>query len=314
MQVRWLALVLAVVHGRNMYCGQRECYDLLGLERTASATEVRKQYRALSLLMHPDKNPSADAASAFQALATAYEVLADVTKRAAYDHYLDHPTDYAYNYGMYVQHAYAPKSDARLIVLGFVLFLTLCQYLSQVHRHKQAIAYFRQSDTVKRQALAVQTERNAHLKRAKDKKAKDAAKAELEAIVDELMASSEISGGYEKPTLRKLLLVRLLLLPYSLMLYVVWRLRWWYDYAYLRRPYAPDAVLYLTCKALDISEAFFLSDQYPHNRDDVLARQLWVPEHLAALQNELEDDWKRRHPTKYKQLLRQRKKAGDESS
>ncbi|KDO16889.1 hypothetical protein SPRG_17391 [Saprolegnia parasitica CBS 223.65] len=303
-----------MVHGRNMYCGQRECYDLLGVERTASATDIRKQYRALSLLVHPDKNPSADAAAAFQALATAYEVLTDASKRAAYDHYLDHPQDYAYNYGMYVQYAYAPQSDARVIVLAFVLFLSLCQYFAQVHRHKQAIAYFRQSDTVKRQAMALQAERNAGLKRAKDKKAKDAAKAELEAITDELMASTEISGGYEKPALRKLLLIRLVLLPYSLTLYVVWRVRWWYHYAYLRRPYAPEAALYLTCKALDITEDYFHSEQFPHNRDDVLARQLWEPNHLATFQKELEDDWKRRHPTKYKQLLRQRKKAGDESS
>jgi curved DNA-binding protein CbpA len=106
--------------------------------------QIRKQYRSLSLQYHPDKNPGADAAHIFQEIATAYEVLSNPEKRAAYDHYLNHPEDYVYNYGMYVQHVYAPKSDARLILLSFVSFLSICQYLAQMHRYKQALEYFRQ--------------------------------------------------------------------------------------------------------------------------------------------------------------------------
>ncbi|OQR93572.1 dnaJ-like subfamily C member 25-like [Achlya hypogyna] len=323
------AAVAAVVDARNMYCGERECYDILGLgdDTGASPAVIRRQYRSLSLLVHPDKNPGADAAAQFQDLATAYEVLSQPEKRAAYDHYMLHPEDYAYNYGMYVQHAYAPKSDYRVILLGFVLFLSGCQYLAQSHRHAQAMAYFRQvtalsseeltrtaqSDTVKRQAAAIQTERNAGVKRGKDRKAKDAAKAEFETIVDELMATTEISGGYEKPALRNLLLVRLVLLPYTLSAYVAWLGHWLFAYSFLRRPYAPDAARYLTCKALGITEGYFFSDQFPHDRDDVLSRELWVPANLADFHKQLEDDWKRKHPTKYKQILRHRRRAEDES-
>jgi len=64
-------------------------YDTLGLEPTASGGEIRKVYRRLSLLYHPDKNPDSStqalATLAFKDIVAAFEVLGNPEKRAYYD-------------------------------------------------------------------------------------------------------------------------------------------------------------------------------------------------------------------------------------
>ena len=50
-------------------------YKILGLEETASQTEVRRAFRKLVMKYHPDKNPSDDAAIKFIAVTEAYEIL-----------------------------------------------------------------------------------------------------------------------------------------------------------------------------------------------------------------------------------------------
>ncbi|KAF9183887.1 DnaJ- protein scj1 [Haplosporangium sp. Z 767] len=63
-------------------------YKVLGLSRSASAKEIRKQYKVLSRKYHPDKNPgNKDAHEKFVEVAAAYEVLSDKEKRSIYDRY-----------------------------------------------------------------------------------------------------------------------------------------------------------------------------------------------------------------------------------
>lgn len=62
-------------------------YDILGVKRDASETEIKKAYRQKSLKYHPDRNSSPDASERFKEIATAYEVLSDSGKREIYDRY-----------------------------------------------------------------------------------------------------------------------------------------------------------------------------------------------------------------------------------
>jgi len=66
---------------------KRDFYDVLGVAKTASATEIKKAYRKLALQYHPDRNKSADAEQKFKEINEAYEVLADPQKKQAYDQF-----------------------------------------------------------------------------------------------------------------------------------------------------------------------------------------------------------------------------------
>ena len=60
-------------------------YEVMGLEQTATTREVKKAYKKLALVLHPDKNDSPDAEVQFRQLAAIYDVLKDQTKREMYD-------------------------------------------------------------------------------------------------------------------------------------------------------------------------------------------------------------------------------------
>lgn len=64
----------------------RDFYSVLGVDKSADEKEIKKAYRRLAMKYHPDKNPDdKEAEEKFKEATTAYEVLGDKEKRAAYD-------------------------------------------------------------------------------------------------------------------------------------------------------------------------------------------------------------------------------------
>ena len=67
---------------------QQDYYQTLGVDRKASADDIRKAYRRLARKYHPDLNPGDKAAEEkFKEAAEAYEILSDTDKKAQYDRY-----------------------------------------------------------------------------------------------------------------------------------------------------------------------------------------------------------------------------------
>ncbi|RDX96399.1 dnaJ, partial [Mucuna pruriens] len=60
-------------------------YAILQTERLADVATIKKQYRRLALLLHPDKNKFAGAEAAFKLIGQAHGVLSDQAKRSLYD-------------------------------------------------------------------------------------------------------------------------------------------------------------------------------------------------------------------------------------
>jgi molecular chaperone DnaJ len=67
---------------------KRDYYEVLGIERTVGAQEIKSAYRKLAVRFHPDRNPGdKEAEESFKEAAEAYEVLSDADKRARYDRF-----------------------------------------------------------------------------------------------------------------------------------------------------------------------------------------------------------------------------------
>lgn len=67
---------------------QRDYYEVLGINKSASQDEVKKAYRKLAMKYHPDRNPDdSKAKEKFQECQEAYNILSDEQKRAAYNQY-----------------------------------------------------------------------------------------------------------------------------------------------------------------------------------------------------------------------------------
>ena len=66
----------------------RDPYSVLGVQKTASAEDIKKAYRKLAKKLHPDRNPGdKKAEEQFKEVSNAFEILGDPKKRALYDEF-----------------------------------------------------------------------------------------------------------------------------------------------------------------------------------------------------------------------------------
>ena len=67
---------------------KRDYYEVLGVDKSASADEIKKAYRKMAIKYHPDKNPGdKEAEEKFKEAAEAYDVLSNPEKRQRYDQF-----------------------------------------------------------------------------------------------------------------------------------------------------------------------------------------------------------------------------------
>ena len=67
---------------------KKDYYEVLGVNKNATVSEIKKAYRKKAVQNHPDKNPGDKAAEErFKEAAAAYEVLSSDDKKAKYDRF-----------------------------------------------------------------------------------------------------------------------------------------------------------------------------------------------------------------------------------
>nr|GMD81101.1 chaperone protein DnaJ 49 [Ipomoea batatas] len=80
-----LTILDVYISAENRISGEVDWYGVLGVNPSADDDTVRKQYRKLALILHPDKNKSVGADGAFKLLSEAWSLLSDKSKRLAYN-------------------------------------------------------------------------------------------------------------------------------------------------------------------------------------------------------------------------------------
>lgn len=73
------------ISSENLVNGESDWYKVLNVSSNADVETIRKQYRKLALVLHPDKNKSIGAEGAFKLISQAWNLLSDKIRRSSYD-------------------------------------------------------------------------------------------------------------------------------------------------------------------------------------------------------------------------------------
>ncbi|CAI5461508.1 unnamed protein product [Closterium sp. Yama58-4] len=294
-----------------MYCGDDDCYDLLGVKQTATQQEIKKAYYKLSLKYHPDKNPEPDAQAIFAKIANAYEILYDAEKREQYDYAIAHPEQFFYNTARYYQTYYAPKTDIRLILLAALLLLSSFQYLNDHIRYNQAIEHAKQTPAYRNRLKQLELERAAAAAAAASStgggrgkrgggrrggRAADAQQAGAAAAAPAENGVAELElqvHGADKPCVWRLFGVQVVIFPYLAAKLIWWQVQWFHRYTICRAPLGWNDACYLTRTTLRIPAANW-SSMGESAQERFVERRLWIKQNLNDYREELSKSVRRR--------------------
>uniref|UniRef100_A0A914UXA6 J domain-containing protein n=1 Tax=Plectus sambesii TaxID=2011161 RepID=A0A914UXA6_9BILA len=290
----------------GLYCELESCYDVLGIGREATKSEMAKEYRKLAKKWHPDRargdEAKKEAEIKFRLIATAYETLKDDESRADYDYMLDHPEERYYHYYQYYRRRMAPKVDIRIVIVVTVLVISIIQHISASHKFKEAIDYLSREAKYRNQAEEMAKERGllsdgGAKGKGKKRRDKETEKEEREAIIRSIIEENiDIKGGYKRPSLWDTLLCQLVLLPVTLFVYMRWWLDWTWRYTIQRHEYDDQAKLHLIRKNMKMSQSQF-SSLPDEKHAEFLREELWIRDHFI--------EWKRAKEEEEKEKLAQ---------
>jgi len=265
----------------DIYCGDMNCYEVLGVNRDSSKKEISKAYRKLAQKWHPDMFRSVEdketAEKKFMQIATAYETLRDEESRADYDYMLDHPEEMWRNYYRYYRRRVGPKVDVRLVLAVTISLISAGQYYFGWNNYNEAIKSLSQVPKYRIQATEI-AKGEGLLK--KDKKAdrgksKEELREEEENVIRSVIADKmDIKGGYAKPNWSDVLWVQLVILPYTIYKWTAFYTRWLWKFGIKREDYGEEEKRYLIRKNLGVSVGQF-SQMEDEQLEDMMELELW---------------------------------------
>jgi len=304
----------------DIYCGDMNCYEVLGLERDAPKKDISKVYRKLAGKWHPDnfrtQEEKDEAEKKFMQIATAYETLRDDESRTEYDYMLDHPEEMWRNYYRYYRRRVGPKVDVRLVLAVTISLISAAQYYFSWSNYNEAIKYFASVPKYRMQAQEI-AKADGLLK--KDKKAdrgksKEEIKEEEENVIRNVIIDKmDIRGAYAKPTWKNVLWVQLVLLPYTLFSYIRWYIDWIWRFWIKKDEYSREEHLYLIRKNMGVSQGKF--DMIEEDEiEDMLEQELWVADKYKEYKDVKDAEMKAKmsESGRYKQYRRYMKNHGND--
>ncbi|XP_068159194.1 dnaJ homolog subfamily C member 25 homolog [Drosophila tropicalis] len=313
----WPSVSWGLLEG--LYCGKENCYDVLGVTRESSKSEIGKAYRSLARRYHPDlhrgQEAKAKAEEQFKLLATAYEILRDEESRTDYDYMLDNPDAYYAHYYRYYRRRVAPKVDVRIVIVVTLTIISIIQYYSGWQRYDSAIKYFATVPKYRNKALDIakdEIQERIHNRKGKNRLSKADQKEELESIIRKVIEEKmDVQGGYAKPTLWDVLWVQLLICPYTLVSFLIWHAQWFWRYTLLKQPYGREQKLYLIRRYMKMGQHQF-NAQEDKQIEEYLHLELWKRDQFEAWKAEQDEEMKKKlaENPRYKAYRRYMKNHG----
>lgn len=302
----------------GLYCGTQDCYNVLGVTRESTKQEIAKAYRSLARKFHPDLHRGDEAKKIaeeqFKAVATAYEILKDDESRNDYDYMLDNPNEYYAHYYRYYRRRVAPKVDVRIVIVVTLTIISIIQYYSGWQRYDSAIKYFATVPKYRNKALEMaKDEINEKLnKKGRNRMPKSDQKEELEKIIRKIIEDKmDVKGGYAKPSFSDIIWVQLIILPYTILKYIVWYVKWTWKFVINKQPYGEEEKLYIIRRFMNMGQHQFaaLEDK---QINEYLDLELWKRENFLEWKQEQDEEMKKSlaENARYKSYRRYMKKHG----
>lgn len=182
----WLAVFSLA--DASKYCGDYDCYELLGVSTKASDIDIKKAYRKLSLKYHPDRNKEPDAEEKFEQITQAYEVLKSKLQRSAYDYYREHPEQHVYNEYNYYTAMLGERIPIQQVVIGFITIMSFLHFVNGMSMNSYYKRMFLAIPESKRRVKEASERRAAELK----VNVKKLPQKEIDRVIDELVWTLEV--------------------------------------------------------------------------------------------------------------------------
>ncbi|KAL0879925.1 hypothetical protein ABMA27_002444 [Loxostege sticticalis] len=300
----------------GIYCGKANCYDVLGVTREATKSEIGKSYRQLAKKYHPDLHRDPEdkkvAEEKFKEIATAYEILRDDEERTDYDYMLDNPQEYYAHYYRYYRRRMAPKVDVRIVISVTITIISVIQYYSAWSKYDTAIKYFMTVPKYRNKALEIAKAEISENQSRKNKKSKAQQKEDQDRIIRRVIEENmDIKGAYAKPEIVDILWVQILILPYTISYYIYWYLRWLWKFSIMKQPYGEEEKLYLIRKYMKLGQHQFNAID-EKERQEFLDEELWIKDNFVVWKQIKDEEAKKAlaENNKYKQYRRYIKNHG----
>lgn len=282
----------------GLYCGKENCYDVLSVTRDSSRSDISKAYRSLAKKYHPDVHHTVEGKREneikFKEIATAYEILRDEDSRTDYDYMLDNPQEYYAHYYRYYRRRVSPKVDVRLVLIVTISVISIIQYYSAWQRYESAIKYFLTVPKYRLKATEIVQSRQGKdlTKKTKGKLSKAEQKEENEKLIRQIIEENmDIKGAYAKPEIKNILWIQLLILPYTITMYIVWYIRWIINFTILKKPYGEEEKLYLIRKFMAMGQNQFNAIE-ENTKNEYLQLELWIKHNFIKWKKEKEEEMK----------------------
>lgn len=279
-----LGLCIEASYVENYYCGDDNCYELLGVPREATKQEIRKAFRTQSQFHHPDKfqdHAEKEAAEIrFKRYSTAKDILLDSEIRADYDYMLDHPDEFYMNYYRAWRRRNYPNVDVRIVLAVTISIISAIQYYNGWSKYNEAISYFSSTTKYRNKAVELAKEQGIWVDFTQDKKknrtlTKQQIKDNEDAIIRKVIEDKmDIRGVYAKPTIYDLLWIQLVMCPLWTGQYVWWYGTWVWNFNIKKRPYGEEDKLYIIRKHMKLTEGQFMQLE-EEERKSFLKLELW---------------------------------------